>query len=282
VKLSVIIVNYNVTVLLDNCLASVLHYTDDKTTEIIVRDNHSTDDSWKKLIDKYPTVKFQASDKNEGFAIANNKAVDAASGEYILLLNPDTLFIEPPFPELLDFADSTTDLGCLGVRFIDGNGNFLPETKRSVPDVWNSFQKLFLFSSKKRSAKGYYRSDIAEHENAEVEVITGAFMLMKRELYLKAGGLDERYFMYGEDIDLCYTLLQMGCRNYYYGRKTIVHYKGESTVKDRKYLERFYGAMQIFVKKYYGDRPLQCALLTAGLKARHRIALLQLMQKKTA
>ena len=277
-KLSIIIVNYNVTTLLKNCLNSIQKFVQNIDYEVIVIDNQSPDSSWKDLINEFPTVKFIENSTNEGFAKANNKAAKLANGEYILLLNPDTEFESNCMKELLYFADNQTNFGCLGVRFHDVEGKFLPECKRSVPNVFNSFEKLFSpFQSKNSSKKSYYRNDIAETEIAEVEVITGAFLLVKRNIYLEIGGLDETYFMYGEDIDLCYTLLRKGYKNWYYGKYSILHIKGESTVKDRKYLENFYGAMQIFIEKYYKKQsPIQYQFLKLGLVIRHQLAKLQL------
>src|SRR5690606_36072885 len=143
------------------------------------------------------------------------------------------------------------------------------ESKRSIPDMFNSFEKLFV-NFKKNSSKSYYRSDIDEFDIAEVDVITGAFLLVKKDVYEKVGGLDDAHFMYGEDIDLCYTLLKNGYQNYYYGKESILHHKGESTIKNELYLDRFYGAMQIFINKYYKDsKPIQYSFLKAGLKLRH-------------
>ncbi|WP_153398478.1 MULTISPECIES: glycosyltransferase family 2 protein [Chryseobacterium] len=275
-KLSVIIVNYNVTRLLRSCLLSVQKYTDKETCEIIVIDNASTDSSWKDLVSEFPEVRFIASESNDGFAIANNKAIKTASGEYLLILNPDTELEGFYMQELLDFADSKPDFGGLGVRMHDAEGVFLPESKRSVPDMFNSFEKLFT-NFKKNNSKSYYRNDINEYAVAEVEVVTGAFLLVKKDVYEKIGGLDEAYFMYGEDIDLCYTLLKHGYKNYYYGKASILHHKGESTVKDEVYLERFYGAMQIFIDKYYkSSKPVQYSFLKAGLKLRHKIERIKL------
>ena len=279
-KLSIIIVNYNVTKLLGECLASIAKFSEGIPYEVIVYDNNSTDVSWKTLIPQFPNVKFIASDQNKGFAVANNRAIDLAKGEYVLLLNPDTLIIEPIFKTLLDFADQHPKMGCLGVRFEDGNRKFLPESKRSVPDLKNSFEKLF-FPLKQKNEKHYYRDDIKEDEIAEVDVITGAFMLMRKEVYQQVGGLDEAYFMYGEDIDICFSLKNIGLQNYYYGAKTIIHYKGESTIKDKVYLKRFYGAMQIFLDKYYkSQKPAEYQLLSAGLKVKHAMALLALRRRK--
>ncbi|MGL6038716.1 MAG: glycosyltransferase family 2 protein, partial [Soonwooa sp.] len=172
--------------------------------------------------------------------------------------------------ELLDFADSKPKFGCLGVRMHDKQGVFLPESKRSVPNMRNSFEKLFTPFSKKSDAKTYYRNDIGEFEVAECEVFTGAFLIVKKAVYQEVGGFDEAYFMYGEDIDLCYTIAQHGYQNYYYGKYSILHYKGESTMKDEVYLQRFYGAMQIFIEKYYKkQKPFQYFILNLGLKLRH-------------
>ncbi len=270
-KLSIIIVNYNVTELLRNCLSSIQKYIQDIDYQTIVIDNKSEDESWKLLQTEFSDVKFIASDKNNGFAIANNKAANQAKGEYLLLLNPDTEIEGFYMKEILGFADKQKNFGCLGVRMHDAEGNFLPESKRSVPDMFNTFEKLFT-NFRKNNSKTYYRNDIDDNTVAQVEVITGAFMLIKKEVYQKIGGLDETYFMYGEDIDICYTLLKNGYHNWYYGKSSILHHKGESTVKNDVYLQRFYGAMQIFIDKYYRkDKPLQHKLLSTGLNLRHTL-----------
>lgn len=269
-KLSIIIVNYNVTDFLDRCLASIERYISEVDYEVIVIDNQSSDISWKSLISKYPSVLFIPNEKNEGFSKANNKAIKQAKGEYLLLLNPDTELEQDGMKDVLDFVDRHSDFGCLGVRMHDAEGEFLPESKRSVPDMFNSFEKLFV-NLRSKNEKSYYRDDVGEYDTAEVEVITGAFFLVRRDVYNEIGGLDESYFMYGEDIDICYTLIRKGCRNFYYGAYSILHHKGESTVKDEKYLNRFYGAMQIFLNKYYRKKPLQYHILSLGLKLKHRL-----------
>ena len=275
-KLSIIIVHYNVENLLRNCLLSLEKYIQNVSYEIIVIDNKSPDESWKKLISKFPDVKFIISNTNDGFASANNKAIKSAQGDYILLLNPDTEFEGFYINELLKFSDQAENFGCLGVRMHDKHGNFLPESKRAVPNMINSFEKL-LWNFKSNNQKSYYRSDIAENDISEVEVITGAFFLIKKEIYLKVGGLDQAYFMYGEDIDLCYTLLQNNYKNYYYGKYSILHYKGESTVKDETYLKRFYGAMHIFLSKYYRKQnPVKYQILNLGLNLKFNIEKLKL------
>lgn len=271
-QLSFIIVNYNVTELLRNCLKSIYKYVKNVEFEVLVIDNRSTDLSWKNLQTDFPDVIFIENNANEGFAKANNKAIQQAKGEYLLLLNPDTELEGEDIPELLDFSNSKPNFGALGVRMHDAKGFFLPESKRSVPDLFNSFEKLFT-NFKKNNSKSYYRNDVDEYEIAEVGVLTGAFLLIKREVYSKIGGLDETYFMYGEDIDICYTLLLNGYINYYYGQSSILHHKGESTTKDEDYLSRFYGAMQIFIDKYYKkQKPIQYQILKLGLQLRHRFA----------
>ncbi|MGC5746216.1 glycosyltransferase family 2 protein [Chryseobacterium sp. NFX27] len=275
-RLSIIIVNYNVTRLLRNCLLSIQKYTEGENYEVIVIDNASTDTSWSDLIPEFPKVHFISSEHNEGFAVANNKAIKTAAGEYVLLLNPDTELEGYYMKDILDFADSKPDFGCLGIKMHDAEGNFLPESKRSVPDMFNSFEKLFT-NFKRSNSKSYYRSDIDENAVTEVDVVTGAFLLIRREIYEKLGGLDEAYFMYGEDIDLCYTLLRSGYKNYYYGKASLLHHKGESTIKDEVYLDRFYGAMQIFIDKYYREsKPMQYSFLKAGLRLRHKIEKIKL------
>jgi len=277
VKISVIIVHYNVASLLRNCILSIQKYFKAVSYEIVVVDNLSPDVAWKKLRTEFPEVNFIASEQNNGFSIANNIGVAHAKGEYVLILNPDTEIEDYYIQELLDFADSKPKFGCLGVRMHDKIEVFLPESKRSVPDMKNSFEKLFTPFSVKANPKSYYRNDIDEYDIARCDVFTGAFLLMKKSVYQEVGGFDEAYFMYGEDIDICYTILQHGYENYYYGKHSILHYKGESTMKDEVYLQRFYGAMQIFIDKYYKkQKPFQYLFLKLGLKIRHKMALLQI------
>ena len=267
-RLSIIIVNYNVTSLLRKCLQSIERYVTDVAYEVIVIDNLSPDTSWRELIKEFPKVKFIENKANEGFSKANNKAIQQAQGEYILLLNPDTELESEQMNEILNFADSQSNFGCLGVQMHDANGEFLPESKRSVPDMGNSFEKLF-FGLKKNHSRSYYRNDIPNDGIAEVDIMTGAFLLIPLKVYREVGGLDEKYFMYGEDIDLCYSIKNNGYKNFYYGKMKILHHKGESTIKNEIYLQRFYGAMDIFISKYYANQPLKKKILKLGLKTKH-------------
>lgn len=244
-KLSVIIVNYDVQHFLELCLLSVLKASANIQTEIIVVDNNSSDGSCELILKKFPQIILLRNTENLGFSKANNQGVAQAVGEYILILNPDTVVAEDTFEKIISYSDTKENFGALGVKFIDGTGNFLPECKRNFPSVRVACQKLLGFSNK------YYANHIDKNENNEVEILSGAFMLLKRDVYLKNNGFDEDYFMYGEDVDLSYKLTSKGYNNYYYGAATIIHYKGESTLKDKRYLKNFYGAMQIFYKKHF-------------------------------
>lgn len=269
-KVSVIIVHYQVKDLLRNCILSIQNYFHGFDYEIIIVDNDSPNSDWKVLINEFSNVNFIELEKNLGFSKANNIGVDAAKGEYVYILNPDTEIEGNYFKEILDFADQQENFGALGLRMHDSQGNFLPESKRSIPALINSFEKLF--TKLKNDSKTYYRNDVAETEIAEVEVMTGANLLLKKCVYQGVGGFDEHYFMYGEDIDLCYTILRKGYKNFYYGKYSILHYKGESTIKDKIYLDRFFGAMDIFITKYYKkQKPFQFLLMKIGLKFKHFI-----------
>lgn len=245
IKLSIIIVNYNVQYFLEQCILSVKAAAHDMNIEIIVVDNNSIDDSCEMVQMKFPEIQLIANLKNVGFSMANNQGVERATGEYILILNPDTVIPEDTFERIIDFAQQQDNLGALGVKFIDGTGNFLPECKRNIPTVRIARKKILGNSNK------YYAGQISENKNKKIEILSGAFMLMKRKIFLEIEGFDERYFMYGEDVDLSYKLLKNGFHNYYYGSTAIIHFKGESTIKDVVNLKHFYGAMNIFYRKYF-------------------------------
>ncbi len=220
-KLSVIIVNYNVKHFLEQCLHSVYKATKDIETEIFVVDNNSVDGSAQFVRDKFSDLKIIENKQNVGFAKANNQAIQQAKGEYILLLNPDTVVEENTFSKVVDFMDQHPDAGGLGVKMIDGKGNFLPESKRGLPTPWVAFCKMFglsqLFPKSKKFGQ-YHLSYLNENEIHEVDVLAGAFMLLRKKTLEKTGLLDETFFMYGEDIDLSYRITQAGYKNYYFPR----------------------------------------------------------------
>lgn len=258
-KLSVVILNYNVRHFLEQCLLSVQKAIENLDAEIIVIDNDSKDDSCQMVKTLFPTVTLIENKVNVGFSKANNQAVTVAKGEYICILNPDTAVGEDTFGKAIAYSESIENIGALGVYLMDGTGNFLPESKRNLPTPKVSLMKLTGFTKK------YYSNHISETSQGEVDVLVGAFMLLKRSVYNEVGGFDEDYFMYGEDIDLSYKITQAGYKNHYFGSTTVLHYKGESTKKDDAYFERFYGAMQIFYRKHFNRNFLLESSVSAGV-----------------
>lgn len=257
-KLSIVIVNYNVEHFLEQCLFSVRKAISNIEAEVYVVDNNSVDGSLKMLAEKFPEVKVIANKNNVGFSRANNQAIRVSTGEYVLLLNPDTVVEDDTFTKTIEFMDSHPDAGGLGVKMVDGKGRFLPESKRGLPTPATAFYKMFglakLFPHSKRFAR-YYLGHLDNDEINEVEILSGAFMLMRRETLDKSGLLDETFFMYGEDIDLSYRIILAGYKNYYYPKTRIIHYKGESTKKTSvNYVLVFYKAMEIFVKKHFANK----------------------------
>ncbi|MBN2635935.1 MAG: glycosyltransferase [Prolixibacteraceae bacterium] len=256
-KLSVIIVNYNVKHFLEQCLHSVFKAAKDIETEIFVVDNNSVDGSVSLIREKFGNLNIIENKQNVGFAKANNQAIKQAKGKYILLLNPDTVVEENTFLKVVNFMDQHPDAGGLGVKMIDGKGNFLPESKRGLPTPWVAFCKMFglskLFPKSKKFGQ-YHLSFLDENKIHEVDVLAGAFMLLRKSALEKTGLLDETFFMYGEDIDLSYRITQAGYKNYYFPETTIIHYKGESTKKGSlNYVKVFYNAMIIFSRKHFSS-----------------------------
>ena len=259
-QLSIVIVNYNVRYFLELCLKSVYAAITEINAEVIVVDNNSSDDSCAMVKQLFPEARLLDNKENLGFSKANNQGVAVAKGEYVCILNPDTVVAEDTFVKLLQFSSLKNKLGIVSCKLIDGAGAFLPESKRNVPTPKIAVQKLLGVT------KEYYVNSISDTAIAKVPVFVGAFMWLKREVYCRVGGFDEQYFMYGEDIDLSYSVLNAGYNNYYFGQTTIIHFKGESTLKDMVYAKRFYGAMQLFYKKYYASNFLFDLLVRVGLK----------------
>ena len=257
-KLSIIIVNYNVKHFLEQCLSSVYKAIPNISAEVYVVDNNSTDDSLAMVKEKFPQATLIHNTENVGFSRANNQAIEVSKGEYVLLLNPDTVVEEDTFEKCIAFMDSHSDAGGLGVKMIDGHGRFLPESKRGLPTPIVSFYKIFglskIFPKSKTFAK-YHLGYLKENETNEVDVLSGAFMWMRKTTIDKVGYLDETFFMYGEDIDLSYRIQQGGYKNYYFPKAKIIHYKGESTKKGNiNYVFIFYNAMIIFSKKHFAKK----------------------------
>ena len=245
-ELSVIIVNYNVKYYLEQCLDSVRRAMEGINGEVFVVDNHSHDGSVEYLRERFPEVVFIESNHNLGFSRANNIAIRQSEGRYVLLLNPDTFVGEHVFKEALKFLDTHPKAGGVGGRMHNADGTLAPESRRALPTPLVSFKKMLGFS------RQYYMSHLSWNEPAQIEVISGAFFMIRREAIDKIGLLDETFFMYGEDIDLSYRLLLGGYENWFLPLD-ILHYKGESTEKSSyRYVHVFYQAMLIFFRKHYG------------------------------
>jgi O-antigen biosynthesis protein len=254
-QLSIIIVNYNVKYFLEQCLHAVQNACATIEAEIFVVDNNSKDGSKAYLMPLFSAVKFIWLDENSGFAKANNIAVKQATGDFILFLNPDTIVAEDSFTSCMSFFKTTENCGAVGVRMIDGGGNFLKESKRAFPSPLTSLYKILglarLFPTSKIFAK-YHVGNLSQHQNHEVDVLAGAFMMIPKNVLNETGSFDEAFFMYGEDVDLSFRIQQAGYKNYYLADTTIIHFKGESTKRGSlNYVRLFYKAMSQFVQKHY-------------------------------
>jgi O-antigen biosynthesis protein len=269
-QISVIIVNYNVRYFLNLCLSSVFKAAEGMEVEVFVVDNHSSDGSCDMVRTKFPDVKLLANKENLGFGKANNQAATIARGKYILFLNPDTIVGETTFWHCFTFMEQHCNAGALGVYMIDGEGKFLRESKRALPTPLVSFYKIFglsaLFPRSKRFSH-YHLGYLDNQQTHKVEILSGAYMFMRKSVLDTIGLFDEQFFMYGEDIDLSYRVLLAGSDNYYIGQTHIIHFKGESTKKGSlNYVRVFYKAMEIFARKHFtgfGFTPMRLAIESA-------------------
>ena len=270
--LSIIIVNYNVKYFLHQCLKSIHVATKNIQLEILVVDNNSVDNSVDMLKNEFPDIKLILNKENIGFSRANNQAIQQAQGKYILLLNPDTIIQEDTLHKCVEFLENNITTGSLGVKMINGNGEFLPESKRSLPNPMSAFYKIFglstLFPKSKKFGQ-YHLNYLNNNNTHEIDVVSGAFFMTRKKILDEIGMLDESFFMYGEDIDLSYRIQKAGYKNIYFPDTSIIHYKGESTKKTSlNYIVMFYKAMIIFVKKHYSRKkatPLIVIINTAIL-----------------
>lgn len=246
-ELSIIILTFKVPHYLNLCLSSVRESIEGIDAEVIVV-NNAKDKATSQLVQNdFPEFIYLQNDSNLGFSAGNNVGVKRAKGSYICLLNPDTIVGKNTFKNLLAKAKSLTNLGALGPYLMNGTGHFLPESKRNIPTPQVVFSKLL------GKNESYYPEHIKTKDFSEVEILVGAFMLMRKDRYWQVGGLDETYFMYGEDIDLSYSFLKHNYKNYYLGSEKVIHFKGESTVKNKVYVNRFYNAMLIFYNKHFNQ-----------------------------
>ena len=271
-KISIVIVSYNVSELLDECLQSVKRALQGIDGDVWVVDNRSVDNTIDMLRKKHPDVRLIANQENVGFARANNQAIRQSDAEYVLLLNPDTVVYENTLRGVLDFMDQHPEAGGAGVRMLTREGLRAPESRRSIPTPWVAMLKML------GATRRYYMSHLSWDEPGQIEVISGAFCLLRRKALDQVGLLDEDFFMYGEDIDLSYRLLKGGWQNWFLPFD-IIHYKGESTQKSSfRYVHTFYQAMLIFFRKHYGHLSFFFALpVKVAIYSRATLALLQMM-----
>ena len=275
-KLSVIIVSYKVCFYIEQCLHSLFRAVDGIETEVYIVDNHSDDGSVEYLTQKFPDVNIISSNRNLGFSRANNIAIKQCTGEYVLLLNPDTIVAEPTLREALAWMDGHADTGSLGVRMLNVCGESARESRRGVPTPMVAFWKMIGLCERMPAHHRfghYYMGYLGWNTPAAIEVVSGAFCMLRREALDKVGLLDEDFFMYGEDIDLSFRLIKGGYENWYIPAK-ILHYKGESTHRSSfRYVHVFYDAMLIFMRKHYGhfsifvSLPLKIAICFKALLA---------------
>lgn len=274
-KLSVVIVNYNVRLLLEECIKSVEKALDGIEGDIFVVDNNSSDGSVEYIRERFPKVHIIANKENLGFARANNQAIRMTDAEYILLLNPDTVVYENTLRGCLDFMDANPEAGGVGVRMLTREGKVAPESRRAVPTPWVAFLKMLGLTSR------YYMSHLPWDKPGRIEVVSGAFCMLRHKALDQIGLLDEDFFMYGEDIDLSYRLLKGGWQNWYLPYD-IIHYKGESTQKSSfRYVHVFYQAMLIFFRKHYSHLSFLISLpIQTAIYFRAFMALMQMMGDK--
>lgn len=274
-KLSVVIVNYNVRELLSECIKSVNTALTGIDGDIYVVDNNSSDGSVAYIRDHFPDVHVIANSDNQGFAHANNQAIRQTNSDYVLLLNPDTVVFEGTLRGCVDFMDAHPQCGGVGVRMLTREGTVAPESRRAIPTPWVAFLKMLGFTRK------YYMSHLPWDKPGQIEVISGAFCMLRHKALDQIGLLDEDFFMYGEDIDLSYRLLKGGWENWFLPYD-IIHFKGESTQKSSfRYVHVFYQAMLIFFRKHYAHLSFLISLpIQAAIYFRALMALIQMLGDK--
>lgn len=256
-ELSIIVVNYNVKYFLQVCLESLHAASAGLNSEIIVVDNASSDGSIEMISNQFPSVKLIRNTKNCGFGRACNQALKIAEGRYILFVNPDTLVGESLLSDAIGVFQNDDKIGAVGVCLLDGNGQVLRESKRSIPTLWSAFTKFSGLSEVFRHSaffNGYYAPELQYHDSGDIEVLPGAFMLIRKHVLDKLDGFDPRFFMYAEDIDLSYRITRAGYRIRYDGSLHVIHFKGESTQKSlTTYTNTFFHSMRLFIRKYKGE-----------------------------
>jgi GT2 family glycosyltransferase/lipopolysaccharide/colanic/teichoic acid biosynthesis glycosyltransferase len=275
-ELSIIIVNYNVKAFLQNCLLSIRKAIEKIDSEIIIVDNASDDGSVELIKKNFPEIKLIESQTNLGFSKANNLGLKVSQGKYICLINPDTIVEEDTFRVMIAFMESNPEVGLAGCKILNPDGTFQLACRRSFPTPWVAFTKIIglsrLFPKSKLFAR-YNLTYLDENQSYEVDAVSGSFMFLRREVYEKIGGLDETFFMYGEDLDYCYRVKQAGYKVYYVHSTQIIHFKGESTKRSNiDELKHFYDAMRLFVRKHFSGSWIIELILQAAINIRSLLA----------
>jgi N-acetylglucosaminyl-diphospho-decaprenol L-rhamnosyltransferase len=288
--LSVIVVSYNVKFFLEQSLSSLKAAVEgcsfpEGSIEVFVVDNDSSDGTLNFLQPLFPDFHFICNKENTGFAKANNQALHLCRGEFVLFLNPDTILAEDSLEICVSFFRNHPDAGGVGVRMVDGTGEYLRESKRGFPGAAASFFKMSGLSTifpNSAIFSAYYMGHLPENSSSPVDILSGAFMMARKSVLDKTGGFDEQFFMYAEDIDLSFRISKAGFRNYYLPATTIIHFKGESTRKDFRYVKMFYAAMQLFMKKHFNESgfSFQSFILSAGMRGRQALSFIALPFKK--
>jgi N-acetylglucosaminyl-diphospho-decaprenol L-rhamnosyltransferase len=274
--LSVVIVSYEVKFFLEQCLSSLQKAVDGSIelsgrTEVFIMDNASVDGTVDFLQPLFPDFRFIRNTRNLGFAKANNQAIPHCHGKFILFLNPDTIISEDSLQDCISFFGHHPEAGALGVHMVDGRGVYLKESKRGFPSPMASFYKmtgLIRLFPRSKIFSAYYQGHLDPRSSHPVEVLSGAFMMVRKSVLDITGGFDERFFMYAEDIDLSWRIREAGFVNYYFSGTSIIHFKGESTRKDSRYIKMFYTAMDQFIKKHFTRNlsVIQRSLILSGMR----------------
>lgn len=272
--ISIVIVNYNVKAFLEQCLMAIERAKRDLKLEIYIVDNASVDGSQAMIKKRFPNVKLIENKKNIGFSKANNQALRKVKGKYVLILNPDTLIQEDTLLVLNEYLEKHEDTGAVGCKLINPDGSYQIASRRSFPTPWVAFSRILGLSRlfpKSRLFGRYNMTYLDPDTSSEIDVLPGSLVFARRTVLEEIDYFDEEYFMYGEDIDLCYKIKQKGWKIYYTPATKAIHYKGESTKKsEMSFVSNFYSAMLIFTNKHFKSHysAMLRTVLTVGIYTR--------------
>jgi hypothetical protein len=272
-KISIIVVNFNAEKLLKECLDSLCRETQDTSFDVWMVDNNSHDESVSMVRENFPEVNLIENDDNLGFSKANNQALTKSASDYILLLNPDTVVRDRAIDKMVAFMDAHPDVGISGCRVLNKDGSLQPACRRSVPTPKVAFYHLSglsrLFPNSMIMAK-YNLTYLDPDQSHEVDAVSGAFLLIRRAVVDQIGLLDERFFIYGEDVDWCVRAKQAGWKVIYHPEAEILHYKGGCSANSRRTAYEFYRAMYLFHRKHFAKNhsPVTNLLICTGIVIR--------------